>query len=211
MQSPFPLRLAIRRHQTWLSALFTVGNNNPTPRQYFTVNATVNNRGNGPSSSTTLRYYRSTDATITTSDSIIPTAGIPGYLSVEGLSASGSIDRSASTDAPPALGTYYYGACVETVPGESDTTNNCSLSATVTIDRANRPPRLTGDVDDKVVEVGDSFKVDLSGLFTDPEGRRYNQLWLDVQNEWNSFRHRQHKDWNPEPVGQSRRRDHRRC
>ena len=62
------------------------------------------------------------------------------------------------------------GACVETVTGESDTTNNCSLSATVTIDRTNRPPRLTGDVDDKVVEVGDSFNVDLSGLFTDPEG-----------------------------------------
>ena len=34
----------------------------------FTLSATVRNQGNGLSASTTLRYYRSTDATITTSD-----------------------------------------------------------------------------------------------------------------------------------------------
>ena len=149
---------------------FTVGNSSPVPGQYFTLNATVRNQGNGTSSSTTLRYYRSTDVTITTSDAIVSTAGTPGYLSVDGLSPSGKVDKSASTPAPSALGTYYFGACVETVTGESDTTNNCSPAATVTIQRTNQPPRLTGDVDDKAVEVGDSFTVDLSGLFTDPDG-----------------------------------------
>ena len=104
----------------------TVDNSSPVPGQYFTLNATVNNQGNGSSSSTTLRYYRSTDATITTSDAIVSTAGIPGYLSVDGLSPSGSEAKRASTPAPNTLGTYYYGACVETVTGESDTTNNCS-------------------------------------------------------------------------------------
>ena len=35
--------------------------------------------------------------------------------------------------APATSGTYYYGACVDTVTGESDTTNNCSSSVTVTV------------------------------------------------------------------------------
>ena len=149
---------------------FTVDNSSPVTGQYFTLNATVNNQGNGSSSSTTLRYYRSTDATITSSDAIISTAGIPGYLSVDGLSPSGSEAKTARTPAPYTLGTYYYGACVETVTGESDTTNNCSEAVTVTVQRTNQSPQLTGDVDDKVVTLGESFNVDLSGLFTDPDG-----------------------------------------
>ena len=113
---------------------FTVDNSNPVTGQYFTVNATVNNQGNGSSSSTTLRYYRSTDATITTSDTIVSTAGTPGHLSVDGLSPSGSEAKSAGTPAPSTPGTYYYGACVETVTRESDTTNNCSDSLQVIVE-----------------------------------------------------------------------------
>ena len=151
-------------------SMFTADNSSPVTGQYFTVNATVNNQGNGSSSSTTLRYYRSTDATITTSDAIVPTAGIPGHLSVEGLSPSGSEAKSAQTKAPSTLGTYYYGACVDAVTGESDTTNNCSAAVTVTVLRTNRSPQLTGEVDDVVVELGESITVNLSGLFTDPDG-----------------------------------------
>ena len=149
---------------------FTVSNSSPVAGQFFAMNATVNNQGNGLSSSSTLRYYRSTDATITTTDAGIPTNGSPGFLSVDGLSPSGSVDKSAGTRAPSILGTYYFGVCVETVTGESDTTNNCSNAATVTVSRTNRPPRLTGEVDDKIVALGESFRVDLSGLFTDPDG-----------------------------------------
>ena len=123
---------------------FTVDNSSPVTGQYFTVNATVNNQGNGSSSSTTLRYYRSTDATITTSDAIIPTAGIPGHLSVDGLSPSGSEAKSAGTPAPTTTGTYYYGACVDAVTGESDTTNNCSIAVTVVVSAA-PPPDLVVD------------------------------------------------------------------
>ena len=32
--------------------------------------------------------------------------------------------------APDTSGTYYYGACVDAVTDESDTTNNCSASET---------------------------------------------------------------------------------
>ena len=151
-------------------SIFTAENSSPVTGQYFTVNATVNNQGNGSSRSTTLRYYRSTDATITTSDAIVPTAGIPGFLSVGVLSPSGSEAKTARTSAPYTLGTYYYGACVDAVTGESDTTNNCSAAVTVTVQRTNRSPQLTGEVDDMVVVLGESFTVDLSGLFTDPDG-----------------------------------------
>ena len=149
---------------------FTVSNNNPVPGQYFIMNIKIKNQGNGMSSPTRLRYFRSSDATITTDDAIIPTSGITGFLSLDGLSPSGSVDKSASTRGPLALGTYYYGACVEPVTGESDTTNNCSPAAAVTVDRTNQPPQLTGDVDDRIVKLGSSFTVDISGLFTDPDG-----------------------------------------
>ena len=115
---------------------FTVRNSSPVTGQYFTMDVTVNNQGIGSSESTTLRYFRSTDATITTSDASISLGGVPGFLSVDGLSPSGSVDKSASTPAPSTPGTYYYGACVGTVTGESDTTNNCSPAATVTVQAA---------------------------------------------------------------------------
>ena len=35
--------------------------------------------------------------------------------------------------APSTVGTYYYGACVDAVPGESDTANNCSSAVPVTV------------------------------------------------------------------------------
>ena len=45
--------------------------------------------------------------------------------------------------APSTAGTYYYGACVDAVPDESDTTNNCSSSVQVTVSPP--PPSSTYD------------------------------------------------------------------
>ena len=142
----------------------TVSESRPTAGASFTLNATVRNQGSGRSASTTLRYYRSTDSTITTGDTAV------GTDSVNGLNPSGNSAETISLTAPSTPGAYYYGACVDTVSDESETTNNCSPAATVTVQGTNQPPRLTGEVDDKVVELGESFTVDLSGLFTDPDG-----------------------------------------
>ena len=49
------------------------------------------------------------------------------------LAASGTSDESIGLTAPASVGTYYYGACVDAVTGESDTSNNCSSAVTVTI------------------------------------------------------------------------------
>ena len=113
----------------------SVTNGNPTPGATFTLRATVRNRGSGASGSTTLRYYRSTDATISTSDTEV------GTDQVNGLSASGSSAESISLTAPSA-GTYYYGACVDAVTGESDTGNNCSSSVQVTVSPVPTTPDL---------------------------------------------------------------------
>ena len=91
------------------------------------MSATVRNQGNGLSASTTLRYYRSSDATITTGDTEV------GTDTVGSLTAAASSDQSISLTAPSTAGTYYYGACVDPVSGESATGNNCSSAVTVTV------------------------------------------------------------------------------
>ena len=111
----------------------TVSDNRPAPGASFTLSATVQNDGNGESSATTLRYYRSADATITTSDTEV------GTDAAAGLAASVSDSRSVDMAAPSAPGTYYYGACVDAVAGESNTANNCSTSVQVTVQEPEHP------------------------------------------------------------------------
>ena len=90
----------------------TVSESAPAAGASFTLSAAVRNRGSGSSLSTTLRYYRSTDSTITTGDTEV------GTDPVGGLSASGTSAESISLTAPSTPGTYYYGACVVAVSGE---------------------------------------------------------------------------------------------
>ena len=52
---------------------------------------------------------------------------------VSALAASANSDESVSLNAPSPAGTYYYGACVDTVSEESNTANNCSRAVTVTV------------------------------------------------------------------------------
>ena len=105
----------------------SVSDSTLTSGQSFTLSATVRNQGTGSSASTTLRYYRSSNSTISRSDTEV------GTDSVNGLSASGTSDESISLTAPSNAGTYYYGACVESVSGESNTDNNCSDGVNVTV------------------------------------------------------------------------------
>ena len=93
----------------------------------FTLDVTVSNEGSGSSGSTTLRYYRSDDSTITSGDTEV------GTDAVGSLAASGSSMESIDLTAPSAPGTYYYGACADAVSDESDATNNCSGSMAFTV------------------------------------------------------------------------------
>ena len=128
----------------------TVSNNAPTAGARITLNATVRNQGNGQSAFTTLRYYQSTDPTITTGDTEV------GTDSVFRLDASENRDEWISLTAPSTPGTYYYGACVDAVSDESDTTNNCSSSVAVTVGAAPAPDLIvqTPTVSDSAPSAG---------------------------------------------------------
>ena len=97
------------------------------PDGFFTLSATVRNQGIGPSGSTTLRYYRSSDSTISTSDTEVET------ISLEALTAGGRVTASVLLRAPSSRGTHYYGACIDSISGESDTGNNCSAGVKVEV------------------------------------------------------------------------------
>ena len=111
-----------------------------TPGQSFTLSATVRNRGSARASATTLRYYRSTDSTISTSDTAV------GTDAVAALAGGASSAESIALTAPDSAGTYYYGACVELVSGESGTGNNCSAGVRVTVESGGGTGALTGEI-----------------------------------------------------------------
>ena len=134
----------------------TVSDSSPEAGARITLDATVRNQGSGTSDSTTLRYYQSGDSTITTGDTEV------GTDSVSRLDASESGDESARLTAPDAPGTYYYGACVEPVSGESNTQNNCSSAVTVTVGAAPTPDLVVDRprVSESTLEAGASFTLD---------------------------------------------------
>ena len=105
----------------------SVSDSSPNTGQSFTLIATVRNQGNAQAAATTLRYYRSTDATISTGDTEV------GTNTLGGLSVSGVIHGSINLDAPLDAGTYYYGACVDPVAEEIATGNNCSSAVAVIV------------------------------------------------------------------------------
>ncbi len=110
----------------------SVSHSSRRPGQSFTLSVKVKNNGAEKAAATTLRYYRSDDVTIDSTDTQLRTAAVNSLASLA--------DRAYSIDlrAPSSEGTYYYGACVESVAGESNTDNNCS-SARVTVRRPSLP------------------------------------------------------------------------
>ena len=93
----------------------------------FTLSATVRNQGNAASQATTLRFYRSTDTTLTRADVEVGTAA------VSSLAPSDTSEDSLTLTTPALSGTYYYGACVDTVNNENVTDNNCSAAVTIIV------------------------------------------------------------------------------
>ena len=87
----------------------------------------IGNDGDGASAASKLRYFRSTDATITASDTQV------GMDAVAGLAASEDSRHTLDVNPPSSPGTYYYGVCVDAVAGESVTSNNCSSGARVVV------------------------------------------------------------------------------
>ena len=106
------------------------------PGQEFTLNATVHNQGDEQAAATMLHYYRSNNATITSSDTEV------GTDAIDALDASATSEASIALTAPtgisPEVG-IYYGACVASVSGESHTDNNCSSAVKITVSGQETP------------------------------------------------------------------------
>ena len=105
----------------------SVSDSSPETGDSFTLTATVRNRGDGPSAATTLRYYRSSNSTISSRDTQV------GTDAVAALGAGSRSAESIRVTAPSQDGAYYYGGCVASVSGESNTGNNCSSGVRVSV------------------------------------------------------------------------------
>gem|GEM_PF-6848535 len=100
----------------------------PTTGNTFTLTAQAKNTDQGDSAATEIYYYRSSDSTISTSDTEL------GSTSINSLTKDESSEKkSISVTAPSSAGTYYYGACVKNVSNESNTTNNCSSALALSV------------------------------------------------------------------------------
>ena len=111
---------------------FWVNTASPAIGGVFRLRADVRNRGAATPFFTKLRFYRSTDAAVTRSDTEVATGTVPP-LRIDSDKYDGYV--FVTVKAPSSKGTYYYGACVDAVAGESATTNNCSAAVEVDVSR----------------------------------------------------------------------------
>ena len=90
------------------------------------LNTTIKNAGNAISSSSFVRFYRSSNAIISSSDTLLGTSPISA------LSAGSSTNRQLTTSNTGTPGTWYFGACVDVIPHDP-AGNNCSAGSAVTV------------------------------------------------------------------------------
>jgi len=139
----------------------TISEDNPEANETVTLSVVVENLGDAGAPQTTLRFYRSTDATITTTDSLV------GTNSVGELAISGTSQESISFQAPSTPGRYNYGACIDGVSGESDTTNNCSSAVDLAVGSSSTFGAMLSDliINEGVCEGAEAwFSVDHASL-----------------------------------------------
>ena len=120
----------------------SVSDGTVAPGQSFTLSATVRNQGTAGAEATTLRWYRSSNRTISTRDTRV------GTDAVGALAAAGTGAESISLTVPSTEGTYYYGACVESLPSERGG-NNCSTGVRVIVEEPDTTPVTIPDANSK--------------------------------------------------------------
>ena len=103
------------------------------PGETFQMDTSVWNKGRTRSGETTLRYYLSTDADISSDDTEVTTDRVKSLLGRGAYSPRRRVVLSKTLTVPDTPGTYYYGVCVDAVEGETDITNNCSQAIAITV------------------------------------------------------------------------------
>ena len=124
---------------------------------------TLTNQGTHAAPATTIRYYRSLDATISADDTELRA------VNVGQIGAGKSTTTWALLLSPTVSGVYYYGACVDAVASESDTSNNCASGIRVIAEAQGAGQKLllpVGTIPAQHLKVGGSPVVlDVSGNF----------------------------------------------
>ena len=108
-------------------ALETEPRNGLSVGQTITMRTAVANKGDAASTATTVHLYRSSNSTISSSDRKLDSRSLPAVPSQDLRSVTFSSVRLTTA------GTWYYGFCVDSVPGESNTSNNCGGAMRVTV------------------------------------------------------------------------------
>ena len=83
----------------------------------LSVNTRVWNRGRIPSPQTTLRYYLSTDETLSLDDTEVANDAVPPLSGRSAHPSRRRADLSKTLTAPETSGTHYYIVCVDATPG----------------------------------------------------------------------------------------------
>lgn len=103
-----------------------VSKNNLATGENFNVSVVTRNQGTASSNSSTVRYYLSSNSFISISDTEL------GSDNVNPLTALG-IEADNLTTSVPQVGTYWIGACIDSVTNESNTNNNCSTGVQISV------------------------------------------------------------------------------
>ena len=124
------------------------------------IYATVSNEGTGKSNGTILRYYNSNNKSIHSGASELQPS-----VSVSSLDPGGEDNKMASFNSP-GVWQYYFGACVDAVDLESNTSNNCSDGVGIDDHGATRETATEVSLDTTIsgyLSAGDVdyFKVDI--------------------------------------------------
>ena len=97
------------------------------PAASFALTVVVRNIGDAAAPATTVRYFRSDNATVSTGDVEV------GTDKIGGLAPGADREVAVTLTAPEEGGIHYYGACADAVEGEVRTRDNCSDSVAVEV------------------------------------------------------------------------------
>ena len=135
--------------------------NTVRPDGIFELRATVRNQGTDDADDSTLRYYVSSDATLSPDDTEVATQRV---FSLDPNETSKTY-RSLEIQVPYPSGFFYALVCVDRAVDESDTTNNCYAPIKLTV--RNYAPRAEGTIPEQTLTVGAPVAVDISAYFAD--------------------------------------------
>ena len=149
----------------------TVSETTVIPEERIGVSATVRNQGTAESLATRLYYYWSTDRTINTAD-----ANIDSDF-VRSLDPEETSGESHTVSAPSEEGVYYYGACVDSVAGETNAENNCSSAVALTVTAAGGPDLVVESFTVSEATVEPDERIQVSATVRN-QGTEESRAWL---------------------------------